>query len=243
MSVRLGKDAKLYFCTAGIGGAPDWAELVNVKNVSTNLQKGEADVTTRGNNGWKASVGTLKEGSIEFEMIWDEEDAGFTAVEEAYFNDTPLGIAVMTGPIDQAGSKGLWADCAVLDFSRDESLEEAITVKVTVKPTYSVNAPQWVTVGGEGGAASAEATTTTVNVTSEGQTALAANPNRHSAVLVNDSDTDIYIKLGTEPAVGTGIKLNAYGGSFAITAANMYRGLITAICASAEAKSLLVTEY
>lgn len=89
----------------------------------------------------------------------------------------------------------------------------------------------------------ATADTAKVNVTSEGQIALAANADRICAVLVNDSDTDIYIKLGTEPAVNTGIKLNAYGGSFAITAANLYTGIITVVCASAEIKALLVTEY
>ena len=89
----------------------------------------------------------------------------------------------------------------------------------------------------------AAANTTKVDVTSAGQTALAANLNRICAVLVNDSDTDIYIKLGTGPAVGIGIKLNAYGGSFAITAANLYTGQVTAICASATAKGLLVTEF
>jgi len=89
----------------------------------------------------------------------------------------------------------------------------------------------------------ATATTNTINVTSDGQIALAANADRICAVLVNDSDADIYIKLGANPAVGTGIKLNAYGGSFAITAANLYTGIITAICASAEAKALLVTEF
>ncbi len=89
----------------------------------------------------------------------------------------------------------------------------------------------------------AAATTETINVTSDGQLALAANPDRISAVLVNDSDTDVYIKLGADPAVGTGIKLSAYGGSFAITAANLYTGIITAICASAEPKALLATEF
>ncbi len=89
----------------------------------------------------------------------------------------------------------------------------------------------------------AVATTETINVTSDGQVALAANPDRISAVLVNDGDIDLYIKLGADPSVGTGIKLSAYGGSFAITAANLYTGLITAICASAEPKALLVTEF
>jgi hypothetical protein len=85
--------------------------------------------------------------------------------------------------------------------------------------------------------------TTKVDVTSGGQTALAANADRICAVLVNDSDTDVYIKLGPTPAVNTGIRLNAYGGSFAITAANLYTGIVTAICASETAKALLVTEF
>jgi len=69
MSVKLGLEAKLYFCVAGIGGTPTWVELTNVKNVTLNLQKGEADVTTRANNGWKATAGTLKEEAGEFVRV------------------------------------------------------------------------------------------------------------------------------------------------------------------------------
>ena len=146
MSIKLGMEAKLYYCAAGIGGTPTWTELANVKNVTLGLQKGEADVTTRANNGWKASVGTLKEGNIEFEMVWDTEDAGFEAVSAAYFGDTAIGIAAMDGDITEAGRQGLWADMAVIDFSREEPLEEALSVKVTLRPTYSANPPQWKTV-------------------------------------------------------------------------------------------------
>lgn len=143
MSIKLGLDAKLYFCAAGIGGTPTWTELTNVKNVTLSLQKGEADVTTRANNGWKATAATLKEGSIEFEMVWDTADAGFTAIKNAWFNNTLIGLAVMDGPVATTGSQGLWADCTIIDFSRDEPLEDALTVKVTAKPTYSANAPIW----------------------------------------------------------------------------------------------------
>lgn len=146
MNFKLGLDAKLYFCAAGIGGSPTWTELTNVKNVTLSLQKGEADVTTRANNGWKATAATLKEGSIEFEMVWDPSDAGFTAIKNSYFNNTPIGLAAMDGPVATAGSQGLWADCAIMDFSRDEPLDEAISVKVTAKPTYSVNPPLWKTI-------------------------------------------------------------------------------------------------
>jgi len=146
MSIKLGMEAKLYYCAAGIGGTPTWTELTNVKNVTLGLQKGEADVTTRANNRWKATVGTLKEGSIEFEMVWDTEDAGFAALLAAYMDGTAIGLAVMDGDITTAGSQGLWADCSVIDFSREEPLEEALSAKVTAKPTYSTNAPQWKTI-------------------------------------------------------------------------------------------------
>jgi hypothetical protein len=143
MGVKLGLDAKLYYCVAGIGGTPTWTLLANVKNVTLSLTKGEADVTTRANNGWKATAGTLKEGSIEFEMVWDTDDAGFTAIQSAYFGNSLIGLAVMDGPVATVGSQGLWADCMITDFSRDEPLEDAISVKVTAKPTYSENAPIW----------------------------------------------------------------------------------------------------
>ena len=44
------------------------------------------------------------------------------------------------------GVQGLRATMAVTNFSRNEPLEEAITVSVTVKPTYAENAPEWMTV-------------------------------------------------------------------------------------------------
>jgi len=146
MAIRLGMDAKLYYKVGGVGGSGSWEELVNIKDVTLNLETGEADVTTRGNAGWRATVATLKEGSIEFEMVWDTGDAGFTAIKNAYFNNGLIGFAVMDGGILTAGSQGLQADFSITNFSRKEALEEALTVSVTAKPTYSTTAPQWVTV-------------------------------------------------------------------------------------------------
>ncbi len=143
MSAKIGLEGKLYFCAAGIGGSPVWTLVTNIKSVSLRLSKNEADVTTRANGGWKAIAAVMKEGSIEFEMVWDPADAGFTAFKDAWFDNTIIGVAVMDGPVATAGSEGLWADCHVTEFTREEPLEEAMTAKVTVKPTYSANAPQW----------------------------------------------------------------------------------------------------
>jgi hypothetical protein len=146
MSIRLGMQAKLYYKVGGVADPGPWLELGNVKDLTLNLETGEADVTTRANAGWRATVGTLKEGSIEFEMVWDTTDAGFTAIKNAFFGNAAIGLAVMDQDIATPGSQGLQADCSITSFSRSEPLEEAIGVSVTAKPTYSTIAPAWVTV-------------------------------------------------------------------------------------------------
>ncbi|MBZ0172447.1 MAG: hypothetical protein K8E66_08715, partial [Phycisphaerales bacterium] len=84
--------------------------------------------------------------SVEFEMVWDTADPGFTAIKDAFFNGTNLDLAVMDGDITQTGTQGLRAEFSITSFSRSEPLEEAITVSVTAKPAYSVNAPEWMVV-------------------------------------------------------------------------------------------------
>jgi hypothetical protein len=146
MAIKFGFDAKLYRNTAAYD-TPTWVEITNVKDLTISLEKGEADVTTRANNGWKALAGTLKDGSIEFEMVWDTDDANFTAVKDAYFNNTTLDIAAMDGDIATAGSQGLRAVMEVMNFSRNEPLEEALTVNVSIKPGYTGDpnqAPDWM---------------------------------------------------------------------------------------------------
>ena len=145
MSVRLGLDAKL-FRNPNAYGSPAWNEIKDVKDVTLNLEAGEADATTRANQGWRATVATLKDASIEFEMVWDSEDDDFAAIRDAFLNKTPLDLAVLDGDITVAGSQGLRAVCMVTNFTRNEPLEEAITVSVTAKPTYSANPPTWLTV-------------------------------------------------------------------------------------------------
>ena len=46
--------------------------------------------------------------------------------------------------LDEADGQGLQADFSITNFSRNEALEEAITVSVTAKVTYSDTAPSWI---------------------------------------------------------------------------------------------------
>ena len=144
MGVKLGMDAKLYRNT-GSYASPVWNEVKNVKDVTLNLEAGEADVTTRGNAGWRANIATLKDASLEFEMVWDTADDDFTAIRTAFLTNAAIEFAVLDGPVATSGSQGLRASMAITNFSRAEPLEEAIKVSVTAKPTYAANPPEWMT--------------------------------------------------------------------------------------------------
>ena len=112
----LGLEAKLFF---GAAGSTATTEMKNVKDV------------------------TLKEASVEFEMIWDTADSGFNAIRKAYFGSSALSLFVSDGE-----GNGLDADFVVTSFSRSEPLEEALKVSVTCKPTLVSRAPTWVSGGG-----------------------------------------------------------------------------------------------
>ena len=64
------------------------------------------------------------------------------------------------------------------------------------------------------------------------------------ALLVNDSDTAIYLKLGADAVANQGIRLNANGGSYEMSRlhGNLYVGASNAIHGSTGNKVLLVTE-
>lgn len=145
MAIVFGFQGKAYRNT-GTYGTPVWNEITNIRDVTSNLQTDEDDVTTRGGNGWKQNAATLKDASIEFEMIYDTADADFTAIQTAFLNGTSIDMAFMDGDITTTGKQGLRAEMMVSQFGRNEPLAQAMKVPVTVKPAYSSNAPTWYTV-------------------------------------------------------------------------------------------------
>lgn len=137
MADKLGMEGKLYYKVGGVGGGGAWVELTNVRDMTCTRTRGESDVTTRANNGYRATRGTLKEVTLEWGMIWDSEDAGFGAIETAYESGAPIGLRYL----DAADGKGFEADFAITTFTVEQPLEEAQTVSVTAKVTRSDTPP------------------------------------------------------------------------------------------------------
>ena len=139
MDFLLGMNAALYFGAAITGDGPTLPSTLtlvgNVKDVTLSMEAGEADITTRANKGWRATAPTLKEATLEFEMQWKPGDAAFTAIKNAYLSNGTVALAALTEPHDAQGSQaeGPVGNWSITNFSRNEPLEEAITVSVTAK--------------------------------------------------------------------------------------------------------------
>ena len=99
------------------------------------------------------------------------------------------------------------------------------------------------------GAATAAAPSFTHNVTTVGTVEVkAANAKRKSLLLINYSDTLIWLALGATATVGEGIPLaprvdaDHPGGTNEITAENLYTGAITAIHGGSGNKAVVGVE-
>jgi len=120
--VKLGLDAVLTI---------DGTEITNVKDLTVSLEKAEADASTRANNGWRATVGTLKDASIEFAVLNKDGDSSFGLLQGLWSSGTPCDVNIS----DAGGS--LLLTCEVMTFNVNQNLEEVISADVTLKPTQS----------------------------------------------------------------------------------------------------------
>ncbi|MGV3483368.1 MAG: phage tail tube protein [Planctomycetaceae bacterium] len=120
--VRLGLDAELTI---------DAVEVKNCKDLTVTLEKAEADATTRDNNGWRATVGTLKDASIEFTVLNKDGDTTFATLYAAFMSGDPVDVGIS----DAGGVLSL--TCEVMQFTVNQNLEEVISADVTLKPTQS----------------------------------------------------------------------------------------------------------
>jgi predicted secreted protein len=145
----LSQNAKLYRNTATYA-TPTWDLVGNVKDLTLSLEKDETDVTTRASGGWKEFVDGMKDATVEFGMLWDTGDADFTAIKDAFINNTAIECAVMDGIITGTGStgnQGLRASFMVKSFTRNENLGEALMVDVSLRPVKNASAaPSWYVV-------------------------------------------------------------------------------------------------
>jgi hypothetical protein len=139
MSKQVGLDMKLYYNT-GSFAAPTWAEISNCRDLTGPDSFAEADVSRRA-AGFKQYEPTIRDFSIEWEMVKDDNDAGFTLVRTRYAAKTIIELALADGGITVSGTIFFRVECKLFKFERNESLEGANLYSVTAKPCWSANTP------------------------------------------------------------------------------------------------------
>ena len=143
MGIKLGIDGVTKYMVGGVGGGGSWVELTGAVKVSLNMAMGEADSTTRAAGGVKTAVPTLLEIPVEIEMFWDTADAGFQALKSAFLNRSAIGLQIM----DEDSGEGWQGDFAVFGFPREEPVDGIQAVTISLKPTYSATAPEYIEGG------------------------------------------------------------------------------------------------
>ena len=148
MAIVLGLNAFTHRSTAFDVTTPLWVTVTNIRDETVSLDTSLADITTRKAAGWRLQVGTLSEGTVDANVMYDTSDADFTAFQDAYFNKTPLLMAFMDGDIAVTGNQGLKGAFMVTTFGINRQLEEAMAIDITFTATADDlgAGPIWFTV-------------------------------------------------------------------------------------------------
>jgi hypothetical protein len=124
----LGMKALLLYGEPG-DSLSELVEAGNVKDVTISGDAGEADVTTRRNNGFRATAATLKEFTIETELQVITGEPFYDAVRAAWLASSEIRLATLT----EEDGDGFMGDFTVTGFQNAQPLEESQTVSVTFK--------------------------------------------------------------------------------------------------------------
>lgn len=145
----VGLDMFLYYNTGNFA-SPVWAQI-NCRDLKKGRTTGEADVSNRGSKN-KLLEPTLIAREYTFDIVTDQTDTAFVALQTAYFARTNVEFALANGPIGTSGTvaSGGTANvvfsritCKIFGFEDAEPLDGADITSVTAKPSKlaQTNAP------------------------------------------------------------------------------------------------------
>ena len=135
MAINMSLDAKLY---RGAAGSTASTEVNTCKDVSLKIKKGEAKISSRASR-WALVKGAMKEAEFDVEFNSDANDVHLQAMIAAFVSDTPLSFKIA----DKQSGQGLDADFEIMEMDDEQKLEEGVTIKFTIKPTYVSRYPAW----------------------------------------------------------------------------------------------------
>lgn len=128
------ENAKMYHGAAG-AIFKDLAEISNVKDVTLFVaESGEADVTTRASGGWRETVPTLRELSVDFEMEGKSGDAAFDAIRAASLTCSTLELAIVDQGRATSDAQSFKGTFSITSFSQMVSVSAVSAELMSAAP-------------------------------------------------------------------------------------------------------------
>lgn len=139
----LGRNAVINYKVDGVGGAGSWVELKQVRDVTMNETKDEADVSTR-DSYFKQTLPTGADLQPSFELVAVNTDAGYLALRASWAaqDEAIIGLQIMDGPA--ATGKGWEGDFTITGFTQSQALNDAVKVQVVAKLASTSTPPVFV---------------------------------------------------------------------------------------------------
>jgi hypothetical protein len=127
---QAGFEAKLYLKISAT-----WTEMIYAQDVKGPNVAGEIETSIKGSRNKKYIQGQSDQ-SLEFEYLWikGHTDPVFNALQAAKEAGTVVEVASADGAIATAGTTYIRDNYIVVDFSKNEELESAVTYSAKLKP-------------------------------------------------------------------------------------------------------------
>lgn len=147
-TTKLGLDGKAYVSTTthDDGGSITWSEFDLIESIEHEHSKAEATARNRSSKYGKTAGGT-RTVSYTLTATYDASDAVITLLQNAFYSDTVIALAVMDGDITTSGEKGFYMDVEVVSAPKPEELDEIDSIQFKVVPAIkSTFEPTRVTI-------------------------------------------------------------------------------------------------
>lgn len=134
---KTGFEHNLYRGTAGSAAT---TKMTNFIDLNCDDARTEIEDTTHASGGYKSYRPGLRDLPVTFDMLKDDADADYTALQTAYEAGTPLSFAITNG-----SGKGIVADYYIIEFKKSLPIDDKATVSVSLKITTSSRTPVTLT--------------------------------------------------------------------------------------------------
>lgn len=166
MAAVIGLNCRTYYNSSSpySAGTPEWTLVNEVTSVNVDGSTATADVSRRGGGGYRQKVPTLAEGTVSFDLIYDDTDNTFfdlidatyraRGVIDLWFVNGAIGTVdgsnvVTSSDTSSDGVRGFRANFSVTNFSESQDLEDANRYTVTLDVQSNTPTPgYWAKAGG-----------------------------------------------------------------------------------------------